>query len=102
MESNNWEENPDGQTYISRISTEGPSDLLGWGRDFLAPRVQRVFEDFSAKYDWGNPGQIRFSRNQSGAGRPSGNRSIPEAQSSAAQAKGPEQDLTCQNIFIGV
>lgn len=59
---NNWKESKDGQDFISTISGAGRSDLLGWVRDVLAPRVQRVNEDFSQKYGWGDPGELKFSR----------------------------------------
>lgn len=58
---NNWQENPNGQDYTQRLSEAGRSDLLDWARDQLQPRVQRVFEEFSERYDWGDPGEIRFS-----------------------------------------
>jgi len=59
--TNDWRANPDGTTYQTAISDAGRSDLLGWSRDVLAPRVQQVFDDFSERYDWGNPGSINFS-----------------------------------------
>ena len=58
MPTNNWKENPDGQTYIQRAGAEGRSDVLEWATDFLGPRFQKVFEDFSARYGWGDPGQV--------------------------------------------
>jgi hypothetical protein len=79
MPSNNWKDNPHGQTYIQRIGKEGRSDILGWLRGVLAPRVQSVFNDFSAKYDWGNPGHIDFG---GGAGEAAG-RADPLAVSDA-------------------
>jgi hypothetical protein len=72
---NNWQENPNGQNYQEVISGAGRPDLLGWSRDVLAPRVQAVFQEYATKYNWGDPGQIRFSRTLAGpaelAGRPS-------------------------------
>jgi hypothetical protein len=59
--SNKWSENPYGEVYQSRISGTGSPDLLGWVRDVLAPKIQSVFNDFSARYDWGDPGEIKFS-----------------------------------------
>jgi hypothetical protein len=55
--SNNWQENSDGQGYRSRITAAGRQDLLGWGRDVLAPLVQAAFEDFSEKCGWGDSGK---------------------------------------------
>jgi hypothetical protein len=55
--TNNWKENPDGQDYRSRISAAGRSDVLGWAESVLAPAVQAVFEDFSARYGWGAAGE---------------------------------------------
>lgn len=55
---NNWKENPNGENYRSRISAAGSPDLLGWTRDVLAPRVQAVFNEFSSRYGWGDPGQV--------------------------------------------
>jgi hypothetical protein len=55
---NNWKENPNGEDYRSRISSAGSPDLLGWTRDVLAPRIQAVFDEFSSRYGWGNPGQV--------------------------------------------
>jgi len=54
--SNNWLEEKNGESYQQRVSASGRSDLLGWGRDVLAPRVQAVFNDFSQRYGWGDPG----------------------------------------------
>ena len=61
MPSNNWREKPDGQDYIERIRAEGRSDVLDWAADVLAPRVQAVFEDFSQRYGWGDPGSISIA-----------------------------------------
>ena len=69
--TNDWKENQNGQTYIQRISAEGSSDVLGWSREFLAPRVQRVFDEYAERYEWGNSAIPRFSpaRGGSDAGR---------------------------------
>ena len=50
-------ENPDGSEYISRASAAGRSDVLKWAAAVLAPRIQRINEEYSAKYNWGNPGK---------------------------------------------
>ena len=55
---NKWKENPNGEGYRSRISSAGSPDLLGWTRDVLAPRIQAVFNEFSSRYGWGDPGQV--------------------------------------------
>ncbi len=56
--ANDWKENPNGEIYQSRISeTYGP-DLLRWVGDFLAPRVQAVFNEYSARHGWGDPGSF--------------------------------------------
>jgi hypothetical protein len=67
--SNKWKENAHGEGYVSRISGTGSPDLLGWVRDVLAPKIQSVFNDFSARYDWGDPGEIKFSGRDQSAGR---------------------------------
>jgi hypothetical protein len=73
MPTNDWKANPNGQTYVQRISAAGRSDVLDWARSVLAPRVQRVFEQFAEKYQWGDPGRIQFSQrarsDEAGAGR---------------------------------
>jgi hypothetical protein len=66
MPSNNWKENTNGESYLQRISAAGRPDVLEWARDVLAPRVQAVFDDFSKRYDWGDSGTIKFSRNRGG------------------------------------
>lgn len=78
MPSNDWKVNKNGQDYVAWASAQGRSDVLGWARDVLAPRVQRVFDEFSERYNWGNPGKISFSnravrpeRSGDGSGRPS-------------------------------
>jgi hypothetical protein len=73
MPTNDWEANPNGQTYIQRIGAAGRSDVLDWARSVLAPRVQRVFEDFAEKYQWGDPGRIQFS-NRGGSDAAGGGR----------------------------
>jgi hypothetical protein len=70
--TNDWKENPDGQSYRSRIAATRSPDLLGWAGSVLAPRIQTVFEEYSAKYGWGDPGRTplldepQFSRSQLG------------------------------------
>ena len=73
MPTNDWEVNPNGQGYIQRISAAGRSDVLDWARSVLAPRVQRVFEQFAEKYQWGDPGRIQFS-NRGGSDAAGGRR----------------------------
>lgn len=55
---NDWKESPNGEGYRSRIGAAGSPDLLDWARDVLAPRVQSVFNEFSSRYGWGDPGQV--------------------------------------------
>ena len=62
MPTNDWKANPNGQTYVQRIGAAGRSDVLDWARSVLAPRVQRVFEEFAEKYQWGDPGRVQFSQ----------------------------------------
>ena len=70
MPTNNLKENPNGESYRDRIAATGSPDLLGWAGSILAPRVQSVFDEFSAKYGWGDPGETQFSRRERGrAGR---------------------------------
>jgi len=66
MPTNNWKENPNGESYVQRFSAAGRSDVLDWARTVLAPRVQSVFNEYSKKYDWGDPGKISFSTRQRG------------------------------------
>ena len=73
MPTNDWKANPNGQTYIQGIGAAGRSDVLDWARSVLAPRVQRVFEQFAEKYQWGDPGRIQFS-NRAGSNAASGGR----------------------------
>ena len=56
--TNDWKENPNGEDYQTRIAATGSPDLLRWAGDVLAPRIQSVFNEFSSKYGWGDPGQI--------------------------------------------
>jgi hypothetical protein len=72
MMTNDWKENQNGQDYVERTRTEGRSDVLDWARAYLAPRVQRVFDDFSERYDWGNAGELRFSQRARDGGRGQG------------------------------
>jgi len=58
---NDWKEGPNGEAYRSRVGEEGRPDLLRWAGDILAPRVQAVFEDFSKRYGWGDPGRAEQS-----------------------------------------
>jgi hypothetical protein len=86
MPTNDWKEYPNGQIYRQRISASGRSDVLDWARTVLAPRVQRVFDDFSERYGWGDAGTIDFS-DQEGAGvgeRASGRR-VPSGQDAAPE-----------------
>jgi len=73
MPTNDWEVNPNGQGYVQRIGAAGRSDVLDWARSVLAPRVQRVFEQFAEKYQWGDPGRIQFS-NRGGSDAAGGRR----------------------------
>ena len=61
MPTNNWKENPNGQDYAQRIGEAGRSDVLDWAGAVLAPRIQSVFDDFSRRYNWGNPGRHEFA-----------------------------------------
>ena len=73
MPTNDWKANPNGQGYVQRIGAAGRSDVLDWARSVLAPRVQRVFEQFAEKYQWGDPGRIQFS-NRAGSDAAGGGR----------------------------
>lgn len=68
--TNTWRENPNGESYRQRISASRRPDVLGFARSVLAPAIQATFEDFSERYGWGNPGQLRFSR--AGLAEPAG------------------------------
>ncbi|MDZ7753841.1 MAG: hypothetical protein U5S82_19900 [Gammaproteobacteria bacterium] len=59
---NDWEADPDGESYRQRISGAGQPDLQRWVERDLYPRVLGVNETFSKKYGWGDPGRLRFSR----------------------------------------
>ncbi|RTL37174.1 MAG: hypothetical protein EKK53_21630 [Burkholderiales bacterium] len=69
MPTNDWKEAPNGQAYVGRIEAAGRPDVLDWARSVLAPRVQRVFDDFSERYGWGDAGSIDFSERRRGDGR---------------------------------
>ena len=88
MPSNNWKESPNGQSYVQRIGAAGRSDLLDWTRDFLAPRVQRVFDDFAKRYGWGDAGSIQFSNRVSGLAEPAGRSGIGRDQGDAVKVEG--------------
>jgi hypothetical protein len=60
LRTNDWKESPNGEGYRQRLSASGRSDVLGWAADVLAPRVQSVFDDFSKRYGWGDPGKINL------------------------------------------
>ena len=77
MPTNNWKENPNGQTYVQGIRSEGRPDVLDWARAVLAPRVDAVFRDFADRYSWGDPGEVRFSAQRDGAGRQGAGRAAP-------------------------
>lgn len=83
MMTNDWKENQNGQDYVERTRAEGRSDVLDWARAYLAPRVQRVFDDFSERYDWGDAGELRFSQR---AGDGSGRQGLGGAQDRQVQA----------------
>ena len=61
MPTNDWKASPNGEDYAQRIGASGRPDVLGFARDVLAPRVQALFEDFSQRYGWGDPGKLCFS-----------------------------------------
>ena len=88
MPTNNWKESPNGESYVQRISAAGRSDLLDWARDLLAPRVQRVFTDFSKRYGWGDAGSIQFSNRASGPAEPAGRSSIGRDQGDGVKVEG--------------
>lgn len=88
MPTNNWKENPNGETYVQGISAAGRSDVLDWARTVLAPRVQRVFDEYSKKYDWGDAGSIQFSRRSTGLAESAGGPSIGRDQGDAVKVVG--------------
>jgi hypothetical protein len=55
---NDWKESPNGENYRSRIREAYGPDLLEWAGTVLAPRVQSVFNEFSSRYGWGDPGRV--------------------------------------------
>ena len=57
LPTNNWKENPNGESYRSQIAATGSPDLLGWNGSVLAPRVQSVFDEYSSNYGRGDPGR---------------------------------------------
>ena len=94
--SNNWKEASRGQGFADQVRQAGRPDLLGWTRDVLAPRVQSVFDEFSGKYGWGDPGRVedlfdgpsRSARSDAaGGGR---NRDLAEGQLRGRQTYGVE------------
>ncbi len=96
MPTNNWKENPNGESYVQRISAAGRSDVLDWARAVLAPRVQRVFTEFSNEYGWGDAGEIKFSRRDAGdrAGRDQGRGLAPlDGAPRIDGATGPDEQL---------
>lgn len=93
MMTNDWKEKTNGQDYVERARAAGRSDVLDWARAVLAPRVQRVFTEFSDKYGWGDPGELRFSR-RDGAGRDQGRSIAPLAGAPVIEgATGPDPRL---------
>lgn len=94
---NKWKENPDGQAYVERIRAEGRSDVLEWVRDFLAPRVQAVFDEYSEKYGWGDPGGIPDGL-RSGRAGDEGNARFSRAIQYEAQVKGDAPDFNDRPI----
>ena len=93
--TNDWKSNPNGQSYQERITAAGSPDLLGWTRDVLAPRVQAVFDEFSSRYGWGDPGRIQFS-NRAGSDETGGGRDrgvgAPELQESVTPSYGTTRE----------
>jgi hypothetical protein len=86
--TNNWKENQNGQDYVERARAEGRSDVLDWARAYLAPRVQRVFDDFSERYDWGDAGKIQFSNRAAGPAEPAGRPGVGRDQGDAIKVAG--------------
>lgn len=54
---NNWERNADGQNFVNEIRRAGRSDLLRWIADEFSS-LQSVYDEYSAKYSWGEPGDV--------------------------------------------
>ena len=48
---NNWKEKPNGEDYVSRISSAGRPDVLEYLSDFLAPKVEAVDRKFAGQYN---------------------------------------------------
>lgn len=82
---NDWKEYPNGEYYIERASAAGRPDVLEWARDVLAPRVQSVFDEYSAKYNWGDPGKLVFSNRRGDQGRDT------RGLAASAEVRGQEQ-----------
>ena len=95
MMTNDWKENQNGQDYVERTRAEGRSDVLDWARAYLAPRVQRVFDDFSERYDWGDAGAIQFSKR---AGDGGGRQGLGGAQDRQVQAPERADAQTVQGL----
>lgn len=95
MMTNDWKENQNGQDYVERTRAEGRSDVLDWARAYLAPRVQRVFDDFSERYGWGDAGTIQFSKR---AGDGSGRQGLGGAQDRQVQAPERADAQTVQGL----
>ena len=55
--SNDWKGDQNGEGFERQVSATGRSDILGWSRAVLAPRIYAVLKDFSDRYDWGSPGK---------------------------------------------
>lgn len=86
---NNWTENPDGQSYKSRISKAGRSDLLGWIEHQLQADIDQVNERFSQKYSWGRARRLsaRVAGRQEDDGRTRG-AEYPNGDARQGQAAG--------------
>ena len=94
MPTNNWKENPNGESYVQRIGAEGRSDVLDWARAVLAPRVQRVFDDFSKRYGWGEPGELRFSQRARDGSRGQGAGSETDRQVQASERAAAQEAIS--------
>jgi hypothetical protein len=89
--TNDWKADRNGEGYSQGLGEAGRSDLLGFARSVLAPRVQAAFEDFSERYGWGDPGQLSFSAKQPGGSDAAGGglpRSPVGENSGPGQARG--------------